>query len=128
MTRLTWREQAVAAFLSAQDGLRRVTGTDQSLTALNAALDVAEPLIRADERQKVYDELGHDHYVIFTEDRWTVEHSVQCRLSGRMHECSIHSAIAAWADTYEPAMSGRWRVVSADGPVPVLERADGKPR
>ena len=50
MTTLTWRQQAVAAFLSAQDGLRRVSHVTESpaLTALHAALDVAEPLIRAD--------------------------------------------------------------------------------
>jgi len=124
VTTLAWRQQAVAAFLSAQDGLRRVTGTGQSLTALHASLDVAEPLIRADERERVYDELGHDHYVIFTDDGWTTEHSVECRLSGHMHECAIHSAIGEWARA-DPPSPGRWRVVSADGPVPVLERADG---
>ena len=48
MTTLTWREQGVAAFLSAQDGWRRsVTASSPALTALHAALDVAEPLIRA---------------------------------------------------------------------------------
>ena len=53
---MDWREQARAAFLSAQDGLRRVTGTNTvahaSLAPLDAALDVAEPLIRADERER----------------------------------------------------------------------------
>ena len=42
---MTWREQAVAAFLSAQDGLRRAGVTDvgnQSRTALHAALNVVE--------------------------------------------------------------------------------------
>jgi hypothetical protein len=120
VTTLTWRQQAVAAFLSAQDGWRRsVTASSPALTALHAALDVAEEAIRAE----VYDHLGHDHFVIFTEDGWTTEHSIECRLSGRMHECTIHSAIGRWANV-DPPLPGRWRVVSAEGPVPVLERAD----
>jgi hypothetical protein len=122
MTTLTWRQQAVAAFLSAQDSLRRVSHVAEespALTALNAALDVAEEGIRAE----VYVLLGHDHYVIFTDDGWTTEHSIECRLSGHMHECTIHSAIGRWAND-DPPLPGRWRVVSAEGPVPVLERAD----
>lgn len=73
--------------------------------------------------KRIYDHLGHDHYVIFTEDGWTTEHSVECRLSGHMHECAVHSAIAEWAAD-DPRLQGRWRIVSADGPVPVLERAE----
>ena len=82
-------------------------------------LEAAAPHIRA----QIYAELGNDHYVIFTEDGWTTEHSVECRLSGHMHECTIHSAIAEWAAD-DPRLHGRWRIVSAEGPVPVLERAE----
>lgn len=87
------------------------------------AFGEADQVIRADERQKVYAELGHDHYVIFTADGWTSEHSIGCRLSGRMHECEIHRQIGEWA-TEQPRLSGRWRVVDAAGTVPVLERAE----
>jgi hypothetical protein len=49
--------------------------------------------IKAEERDRIYAELGNEHFVIFTKDRWTVEHSVECRLSGHMHECEYHSAV-----------------------------------
>lgn len=55
MTDLTWRQQAEAAFRSALDGVRRVTGnmTAGHMTALGCALSVAEPLIRASERERI---------------------------------------------------------------------------
>ena len=76
------------------------------------------------ERERIYAELGNDHYVTFTEDRWTIEHSVECRLSGHMHECSDHEAIALTAREYDPDMAGRWRIVGigSEG-LPLLERA-----
>ena len=94
-------------------------GLETARKIATVALEAAAPHIRA----QVYAELGNDHYVIFTEDGWTTEHSVECRLSGHMHECAIHSAIAEWAAD-DPRLQGRWRIVSAEGPVPVLERAD----
>ena len=87
---------------------------------LNGQDPIAEAVTA--ERERIFGILGRDHHVIFTEDRWTVEHSAECRLSGRMHECAVHAAISGWADE-EPCPLGRWRVISADGPVPVLERA-----
>ncbi len=89
-----------------------------------AALEAAAPLIAAAERDRLYAELGNDHYVIYTEDRWTVEHSVECRLSGQMPECAYHEAVAAVSDEFEPAMVGRWLICNIDTEgVPVLERA-----
>jgi hypothetical protein len=88
-------------------------------------LGAAAPLIAAAERERIYDLLGHDHYVIFTEDRWTVEHSVECKLSGHMHECRYHEAIALIADEYDPATLGRWRIDDIDDEgLPSLTRAD----
>jgi len=86
---------------------------------------LAQPPIAAAERERIYAELGNDHYVIFTEDRWTIEHSVECRLSGHMHECSEHEAIALTAREYDPGMAGRWRIngIGDDG-LPSLERAE----
>jgi hypothetical protein len=67
------------------------------------------------EQERIYDQLGHDHFVVFSRDRWTVEHSVECRLSGHMAECDIHSAIAEDPDDYRArAGYGRWRIVLAD--------------
>ena len=80
------------------------------------------------QRERLYAELGNDHYVIFTEDHWTIEHSVECRLSGHMPECAYHTAIAEAATEYDPEMEGRWRItaISSYGIPPLLERA-GQP-
>lgn len=86
-----------------------------------AAVQAALPVVRA----AIYAELGNDHYVIFTEDRWTVEHSVECKLSGHMHECGMHTAVARFATGYDPDMPGRWRITGIDSEgLPELERAD----
>ena len=76
------------------------------------------------ERQRIYGVLGNDHYVIFTEDGFTTEHSLDCRLSGHMHECAYHAAAALVADEYEPAMAGRWKITDIDSEgLPSLEGA-----
>lgn len=79
-----------------------------------AALDAASPFVAAAERTRLYAELGNDHYVIFTEDGWTTEHSVECRLSGQMHRCAYHDAIAKVAHEFDPDMAGRWRITGID--------------
>ena len=80
----------------------------------------------AAERERLYAELGNDHFVIFTEDRWTIEHSVECRLSGHIHECEYHTAARRAADECNP-WPGRWRINGIDGDgLPSLERA-GQP-
>ncbi len=66
--------------------------------------------------------LGADHYVIFSEDRWIVEHSLACRISGHMAECEYHQAIA---EVYgHRLVIGRWRITEIDEMgMPSLERA-----
>lgn len=79
----------------------------------------------AAERERIYDLLGRDHYVIFTEDRWTVEHSVDCRLSGRMPECEYHAAVVRISGEFDPAMAGRWLITAIDpNGEPALVRDD----
>lgn len=78
----------------------------------------------AAERARLYAELGNEHYVIFTEDRFTVEHSVECKLSGHMHECAYHEAVALIADEFDPGMLGRWRITGISEGLPDLERAE----
>jgi hypothetical protein len=79
----------------------------------------------AAERERIYAELGNDHHVIFTEDRWTVEHSAECRLSGQMPECAYHAAVALVADLPLPNMAGRWRITGIDSSgLPILTPAD----
>ena len=92
--------------------------------AARLGAEAAAPHIAAAERERIYAELGNDHYVIFSEDRWTIEHSVECRLSGHMHECSVHEAIALTAREYDPDMAGRWRITGAGSEgLPSLEPA-----
>lgn len=82
----------------------------------------------AAERARLFAELGSDHYVIFTEDRWTVEHSVECRLSGQMPECEYHAAIVLVADDFDPERAGRWCIDGIDSEgLPSLTRADEQP-
>ncbi len=86
-----------------------------------AALDRAV----AAERARVYAELGNDHFVIFAGDRWTVGHSAECRLSGHMHECDYHAAVARIATWHDPGRDGRWRIDAVDSEgLPSLVRAD----
>lgn len=88
-------------------------------------VQAAAPHIRADERQKLYAELGNDHFVIFTEDGWTTEHSVECRLSGQMHRCAWHTAVARIADEFDEDMTGRWLITAIDhNGEPALVRSD----
>lgn len=68
-----------------------------------------------------------DHFVILSEDRWTVEHSMACRLSGTMDECHYHQAVANVMDGVPPPEDwGRWRITDIDSEgCPSLERVDG---
>ena len=94
------------------------------LARLRIALEAAAPLIEAAERQRIYDQLGHGHFVIFTEDGWTVEHSVECRLSGHMHECELHTAVGRVIGCGAP-VAGRWRIDGIDSEgLPSLTRAE----
>lgn len=90
------------------------------------ALDAVAPYFAAAERERLYTELGNDHYVIFTRNGWTVEHSVECRLSGRMHACDYHAAIVGLGRRgFDEDLTGRW-LIEAIGPGgdAVLARAD----
>jgi len=81
--------------------------------------------VAAAERERLYAELGNDHYVIFTEDGWTTEHSIECRLSGHMHECVYHVLMAPFANERGAEMPGRWRSPpSIATGEPVLARAE----
>jgi hypothetical protein len=93
--------------------------------AFYAGAAAAYPVIAAAERDRLYTQLGNDHHVIFTEDGWTVEHSVECRLSGHMHECAYFTAVQEIADEYDPGNAGRWKITDIDDEgLPSLERAE----
>jgi hypothetical protein len=96
---------------------------------LSAAIGEAWPMIAEIEQERLYAELGSDHHVIFGDDGWTVEHSVECRLSGSMTgNCAYwtalkHHPVTDWPD---PDMAGRWRIDSIDSEgAPMLVRAGG---
>jgi hypothetical protein len=89
----------------------------------------AEAVIRR-VRERLYEQLGNEHYVIFTENGWSTEHSVECRLSGHMHECAYHAAIGRVFADQDPEgtegwfMLGRWKITGISDGVPDLERAE----
>jgi hypothetical protein len=91
---------------------------------IREAWEIAGEAIAQHARASLYAELGNDHYVHFTEDGWTTEHSVECRLSGHMHECEYHTAVSRVAGEYDPDRVGRWKITSLDSEgLPSLERA-----
>ena len=97
-----------------------------ALHAMTAdVLTAAAPHMAAAERKRLYAELGNDHWVIFTEDGWTTEHSVECRLSGQMSSCAWHEAVRRIAHGFDPGMAGRWLITAIDpNGEPALVRAD----
>jgi len=56
--------------------------------------------------------LDTPHVLVLGEDRWTIEHSLGCRESGRMAECVLHERVAEWIDKVgEPDLpKGRYRI------------------
>jgi len=64
------------------------------------------------ERKRLYAEIGNDHWVVFTEDGWSTEHSIQCRLSGHMHECEYHTAVGRMIAEHGPPPPGRVKILS----------------
>lgn len=90
----------------------------------------AEAVIRR-VREHLYEQIGNDHWVIFTEDGWSTEHSIECRLSGHMHECVYHEAIRRVSGNRDPGeiapMLGRWKITSISEGLPGLERAETQP-
>jgi hypothetical protein len=69
------------------------------------------------------DLLGREHYVTYTEDGWSTEHSLACRLSGNMAHCAYHGAAGEASDP--GVLLGRYRITDiAENGHAMLERAD----
>ena len=65
-----------------------------------------------------------EHFVTFDESGWTIEHSLQCRMTGEMHRgCSHqHAVLAVLEDDHDNY--GRWRITDIDSEgLPSYERA-----
>lgn len=86
----------------------------------------AEAVVRR-VREHLYEQVGNEHYVIFTDDGWSTEHSIECRLSGHMHECAHHETIREMVGKYGPYVNGRWKIARITAGLPVLERAETQP-
>jgi hypothetical protein len=65
------------------------------------------------------DELLHlptEHYVVFDEQGWTLEHPARERIDGTMHGCSVHERLRALNGA--PVKPGRY-MVSGSGSAPL---------
>lgn len=61
-------------------------------------------------RPTAVDDLLHisdEHYVVFGEEHFTVEHTIRERLEGTMHDCPLHAALSSLAGP--PVPPGRYR-------------------
>jgi hypothetical protein len=62
-------------------------------------------------RPTAVDELVHldtEHYVVFDEAGWTLEHPARERIDGTMHGCEMHEALRALDGA--PVRHGRYRL------------------
>ena len=68
--------------------------------------------------------INPDHYVTFTNRGWFIEHSLECRLSGRMSQgCEYQEAIEnLFLDDISPDDYGRWLITEISECLPSLER------
>ena len=67
-----------------------------------------------------------DHFVTFTLHNWSIEHSLQCRMTGEMQRgCAYEKAVVLVSDggPYDDQL-GRWRITAIDSEgLPSLEKA-----
>lgn len=78
-------------------------------------------------RPTAADELLHlptEHYVVFDEHGWTLEHPARERIEGAMHGCAVYEQLRALDGA--PVRPGRY-LVSGDGlaPLTFVEVGDG---
>jgi hypothetical protein len=59
-----------------------------------------------DLEEAIHNLLGRDHVVVVNKDGWVLEHSLECRLSGRMAECHLNYDLT---DYGAPVKPGRYR-------------------
>lgn len=50
------------------------------------------------------------HYLVLGPDRFTIEHSLACRESGKMATCKVHRRVADWLATGPIIAEGRYEV------------------
>jgi len=64
-----------------------------------------------------------DHYVIFNETGWFMEHTAACRVAGALSDCAFHKSIVEIAED-DPDFYGRWVITGIDEEgLPSMKRA-----
>jgi hypothetical protein len=77
---------------------------DQFVSAAVVARDhVAEQIVAAIEASQP------DHIIEITEYRWTIQHSMACRVDGRLFDCPVNRAAYRLAIANWPDDMGRYR-------------------
>jgi len=100
-TRLPVRELIVQA-LRAEPG-------DKPDRALLHAADAVLARLHAGGYTVVEDDPRH--LLQFTDSGWTLQHSLTCRLDGRLFDCPVNTAVSAWLrDDGDPRMRGLFHV------------------
>lgn len=93
-SRNTWAESITDEQMQSSEGRLKVR-----LGMRTFAAGVHEIGITEREAKLLFIELGealgieNAHYVVFTEDGWTIEHSMGCRLSGDMTQCETNAVV-----------------------------------
>ena len=82
------------------------------------ASQLSEAVERAERAEARLAALEGPHILVLSADRWTIEHSLACRESGRMAECDVHERVAAWIDRMGEPDLPRGRYEIGDGPLP----------
>lgn len=99
------------------------------------AIEGILPVELAGERGKQYSNIGAnaalialkasqpDHLVHFGIDGWTMQHSMECRLEGRLFECTVNAAAEEYFSEAEDTPPFGWRFVVAleDGGLVLVE-------
>ena len=100
--------------------LRVVTPTDRDtrrsspLVAMTARVECLEGCANKDAATKVLD-LDHRHVLDQTDNGWSIEHPVTCRLDGkRLTDCEAHRLVSADLNGRDPGVRGRFYVELSD--------------
>jgi PAS domain-containing protein len=89
---------------------------------------VADELEAENEKLRArLDALDTPHVLVLGAGRWTLEHDLACRESGRMAECEVHERVADWIHREGEPTLPKGRYVVGDGTLPAaLSRYTGK--
>lgn len=89
---------------------------NRSAGAIDTAIDWITDL-RAEVnrlRAEIEQMSGPDHFIVFSNDGWTVEHPAACRANGPLSECQA-TAVAAEQFDVDPGIRGRFLFDPATG-------------